>query len=74
MKRREFLRASCVGGLASLGAAGLLASDQSERSKLPGESDAQYRARGFLAPDGTPALPVGWDGQRLAREVEDATA
>ncbi|MCO6418665.1 CoA transferase [Siccirubricoccus sp. KC 17139] len=34
--------------------------------------DAQYRARGFLAPDGTPSLPVGWDGQRLVREVADA--
>lgn len=45
MQRREFLRASCVGGLASLGGRGLLASDESERSKLPGESDAQYRAR-----------------------------
>ncbi|MFC7544490.1 CoA transferase [Siccirubricoccus deserti] len=30
--------------------------------------DAQYRARGFLAPDGMPALPVGWDGQRLTLE------
>lgn len=45
MQRREFLRASCVGGLASLGGGGLLASDSSEPSRLPGESDAQYRAR-----------------------------
>lgn len=27
--------------------------------------DAQYRARDFLGADGMPALPVGWDGQRL---------
>ena len=42
--------------------------------KWPAEllEDAQYRARAFLAADGTPALPVSWDGQRLAREVEDA--
>jgi crotonobetainyl-CoA:carnitine CoA-transferase CaiB-like acyl-CoA transferase len=36
--------------------------------------DAQYRARDFLAPDGTPSLPVGWDGARLVREVPDAAA
>ncbi|WP_187830292.1 CoA transferase [Siccirubricoccus phaeus] len=42
--------------------------------KYPAEllEDAQYRARAFLAPDGTPALPLGWDGRRLAREVTDA--
>ncbi|RYJ04153.1 MAG: hypothetical protein EON47_01425 [Acetobacteraceae bacterium] len=40
--------------------------------KFPAEllEDAQYRARGFLAPDGTPSLPVGWDGRRL--EMADA--
>jgi crotonobetainyl-CoA:carnitine CoA-transferase CaiB-like acyl-CoA transferase len=36
--------------------------------------DAQYRARGFLAPDGTPALPVSWDGRRLALEGAQADA
>jgi len=35
--------------------------------KWPAEllDDAQYRARGFLAPDGMPVLPAAWDGQRL---------
>lgn len=35
--------------------------------KWPAEllQDAQYRARDFIGPDGMPALPVGWDGQRL---------
>lgn len=35
--------------------------------KWPAEllQDAQYRAREFIGPDGMPALPVGWDGQRL---------
>jgi crotonobetainyl-CoA:carnitine CoA-transferase CaiB-like acyl-CoA transferase len=31
--------------------------------------DPQYQARGFLAPDGTPALPLIWNGQRLAQEM-----
>jgi crotonobetainyl-CoA:carnitine CoA-transferase CaiB-like acyl-CoA transferase len=35
--------------------------------------DAQYRARGFLAPDGTPSLPVGWDGRRLAPDGGERT-
>lgn len=36
--------------------------------------DAQFRARDFLAPDGMPALPLGWDGQRLgvAHEAVEA--
>ncbi len=34
--------------------------------------DPQYRARGFLAADGTPALPLGWNGARVdAREAAD---
>ncbi len=28
-------------------------------------TDANYKARNFLAPDGTPALPLAWDGRRL---------
>ncbi|MBY0334896.1 MAG: CoA transferase [Acetobacteraceae bacterium] len=34
--------------------------------------DAQYRARDFLGADGMPALPVGWDGQRLTLEAAHA--
>lgn len=34
--------------------------------------DAQYRARGFLESDGTPRLPVIWDGRRLPRGRSDA--
>ncbi len=30
--------------------------------------DAQHKARGFIAPDGMPALPVGWDGRRVSAE------
>lgn len=35
--------------------------------KFPAEllTDAHYRARDFLAPDGAPALPLAWDGKRL---------
>lgn len=35
--------------------------------KFPAEllTDAHYRARDFLTPDGTPALPLAWDGQRI---------
>jgi len=33
---------------------------------------AQHRARAFLSPEGTPCLPVIWDGQRLAMEQVDA--
>jgi crotonobetainyl-CoA:carnitine CoA-transferase CaiB-like acyl-CoA transferase len=42
--------------------------------KWPAEllTDAQYRARGFLAPDGMPALPLGWDGKRLISETAGA--
>jgi crotonobetainyl-CoA:carnitine CoA-transferase CaiB-like acyl-CoA transferase len=44
--------------------------------KWPAEllEDAQYRARDFLGPDGMPALPVAWDGQRLKLEGADAAA
>ncbi|HWA81111.1 MAG TPA: CoA transferase [Acetobacteraceae bacterium] len=31
--------------------------------------DAQYIARGFLLSDGTPQLPLVWDGSRIAWEV-----
>ena len=34
-------------------------------------TDPQYRARGFLAADGVPLLPVGWDGRRLDGEAAD---
>jgi CoA-transferase family III len=34
-------------------------------------TDPQYRARGFLAADGTPVLPLGWDGRRLDGEIAD---
>lgn len=42
--------------------------------KWPAEllDDAQYRARGFLAHDGAPSLPLAWDGRRLTRAVTDA--
>jgi crotonobetainyl-CoA:carnitine CoA-transferase CaiB-like acyl-CoA transferase len=42
--------------------------------KWPAEllTDAQNRARGFLAPDGMPALPIGWNGARVTPEVADA--
>jgi crotonobetainyl-CoA:carnitine CoA-transferase CaiB-like acyl-CoA transferase len=38
--------------------------------KWPAEllEDAQYRARGFIGPDGMPALPLAWDGERLGLE------
>jgi hypothetical protein len=38
--------------------------------KFPAEllTDAQYRSRDFLAPDGMPALPLIWNGRRLATE------
>lgn len=44
--------------------------------KRPAEllDDAQYRARDFLAADGTPALPLGWDGRRLTPEAADAAS
>ena len=32
----------------------------------------QYVARGFLQPDGTPNLPIIWDGQRVQREADHA--
>jgi hypothetical protein len=35
-------------------------------------TDAQYTARGFLLPDGTPRLPVIWDGQRILPETNHA--
>lgn len=35
-------------------------------------SDAQYRARGFLAEDGAPHLPVIWNGRRPGDELQDA--
>ncbi len=39
--------------------------------KLPAEllTDAHYRARDFLAPDGAPALPLAWNGRRVNRAV-----
>ncbi len=42
--------------------------------KWPAElpTDAQYRSRDFLARDGMPALPLVWDGRRLASETADA--
>jgi crotonobetainyl-CoA:carnitine CoA-transferase CaiB-like acyl-CoA transferase len=42
--------------------------------KWPAEllDDAQYRARGFLGPDGMPSLPVGWDGRRLTLDATHA--
>ncbi|MBX9749236.1 MAG: CoA transferase [Roseococcus sp.] len=44
--------------------------------KHPAEllEDPQYAARGFLGGDGTPALPVGWDGRRLNLAVAQAAA
>lgn len=36
--------------------------------------DAQFRARDFLGADGMPALPLAWDGQRLAPAPGRATA
>ena len=35
-------------------------------------TDPQYRARDFLAPDGTPRLPMRWDGVRLAEPAKEA--
>jgi hypothetical protein len=43
MRRREFLAGTCAAGLASL--AGGAAVAQNEPKRLPGESDAAYRAR-----------------------------
>ncbi len=43
MQRREFLATSCAAGLASL--AGSAAMAQDPPARLPGESEAQYRAR-----------------------------
>jgi hypothetical protein len=34
-------------------------------------TDPQFQARGFLAADGAPVLPLGWDGQRLNGEIAD---
>ena len=41
--------------------------------KQPAEllTDPQYRARGFLAADGVPVLPLAWDGRRLEGETAD---
>jgi crotonobetainyl-CoA:carnitine CoA-transferase CaiB-like acyl-CoA transferase len=35
-------------------------------------TDAQYIARGFLQPDGTPQLPLIWDGMRVLPETSHA--
>ncbi|MDB5415186.1 MAG: hypothetical protein JWR10_3521 [Rubritepida sp.] len=35
-------------------------------------TDAQNTARGFLASDGMPQLPIGWNGRRVTPEVADA--
>jgi CoA-transferase family III len=35
-------------------------------------TDPQYRARGFLAADGMPVLPLCWDGRRLDGESANA--
>ena len=32
----------------------------------------QYVARGFLQPDGTPNLPIIWDGHRVQKEADYA--
>ena len=45
MERREFLRTSCVAGLAALGTGAAVASGQEEPARRPGESDTLYRAR-----------------------------
>jgi hypothetical protein len=45
MQRREFLAKSCVVGAASLSGGALLAQEQSQTQRLPGESDAAYRTR-----------------------------
>ncbi|MBL6456114.1 CoA transferase [Belnapia sp. T6] len=34
--------------------------------------DPQNQARGFLAPDGTPGLPLSWNGARIQPEAADA--
>jgi len=42
--------------------------------KWPAEllDDAQNRARGFIGPDGMPAVPIGWNGSRVTPEAADA--
>lgn len=42
--------------------------------KWPAEllTDAQNKARGFIGPDGMPAVPIGWNGARVTPEVADA--
>ncbi|WP_131547857.1 CoA transferase [Roseococcus sp. SYP-B2431] len=42
--------------------------------KWPAEllTDAQNQARGFLGPDGTPALPISWNGRRVTPETAHA--
>ncbi|MBP7052027.1 MAG: NIPSNAP family protein [Phycisphaerae bacterium] len=45
MERREFLTKATAAGLASLGGGTLLAQNQQPIERLPGESDAAYRAR-----------------------------
>lgn len=42
--------------------------------KWPAEllTDAQNTARGFIGPDGMPALPISWNGRRVTPEATDA--
>lgn len=42
--------------------------------KWPAEllDDAQNKARGFIGPDGMPAVPIGWNGSRVTSEAADA--
>jgi hypothetical protein len=45
MERREFLTKSCVAGVVAMSGGALLGQEQKQLQRLPGESEAQYRAR-----------------------------